>query len=157
MQTFGRLDQIDGRVDHVDRPLSSARTRSAEPRHGSQDQRGPALPGEFNRLSLVLPSSIPSKSSSGVEGYQRSSIASSLPGAHSRLMASTVATLRPGHSGRFVGSVQQRLPGVVQLQSLPQLQPEEAIAEAARAFQPHLVHSHARHRIDVSKQIRILK
>src|SRR5882724_7317107 len=43
-------------------------------------------------LSLILPSSISSRSSSAVDGYQRSSIANSLPGAHSRLMAIHAAT-----------------------------------------------------------------
>ena len=43
----------------------------------------------YSRVSLSWPSSIPGRSSSAVAGYQRCSIVSSLPGAHSRLMAST--------------------------------------------------------------------
>src|SRR5271156_5462385 len=46
----------------------------------------------YRRVSLILPSSISNRSSNAVEGYQRCSIANSLPGAHSRLIASTAAT-----------------------------------------------------------------
>ena len=41
---------------------------------------------------------MPNKSSSAVDGYQRSSTANSLPGAHSRLIASTAATRDHGTS-----------------------------------------------------------
>jgi len=51
-----------------------------------------------NGVSLILPSSIPSKSSSAVEGYQRCPIANSLPGAHNRLIANNVATRDHGTS-----------------------------------------------------------
>src|SRR5438552_8724665 len=46
----------------------------------------------YRRVSLILPSAISSRSSNAVAGYQRSSTANSLPGAHNRLIASTAAT-----------------------------------------------------------------
>src|SRR5580700_3376577 len=52
----------------------------------------------YKRVSLILPSSICSRSSSAVDGYQRCSIASSLPGAQRRLIASSAATRDHGTS-----------------------------------------------------------
>src|SRR5438105_11284556 len=52
----------------------------------------------YRRVSLILPSSICSRSSSAVEGYQRCATASSLPGVHRRLISSSAATRDHGTS-----------------------------------------------------------
>src|SRR5438067_9498074 len=95
----------------------------------------------YRRVSLILPSSISSRSSSAVDGYQRSSMASSLPGAHSRLIASKAA--RPGHVGRF--AIDGLLKETIQFEPLPQFQPQKARTELARSFQPYFVQQHPRY------------
>src|SRR5580698_8413104 len=82
----------------------------------------------YRRVSLILPSSISSRSSSVVEGYQRRSMASSLPGAQRRLIAI---------NGLFEESIQ--------FQPLPQLQSEKARTELTRSFQTHFVQQHTRY------------
>src|SRR4051812_45050420 len=97
----------------------------------------------YSRVSLILPSSIPSRSSSAVDGYQRSSIANSLPGAHSRLIASTAANARPWHISRFV--IHGFLEESVQLKTLPQLQTQKARTELPTPFQSHSIQQNSGH------------
>jgi len=59
----------------------------------------------YSRVSSILPSSITNRSSKPMEGYQRSSIANSLPCAHRLSIASTAATRDQGTSASFASTV----------------------------------------------------
>src|SRR6267154_151555 len=82
----------------------------------------------YRRVSLILPSSIPSRSSSAVEGYQR---------------CSTPARCR-AHIGHIGGSlIDGLLEEVIEFEPFPELEAQIAGAKLPRPFQAHLVQQNA--------------
>src|ERR1022692_1478279 len=97
----------------------------------------------YRRVSLILPSSISRRSSSAVDGYQRCSMANSLPGAQRRLIASNAATRDQGTSAPSLSMFCSKKQS--SSKPLPKFQSEKAATEPTHPFQSNLVHNHLRY------------